>query len=238
MHNIINQRGNSGKADPASKKRRDRHLIGGIQDSWHHAASLERLSCQRETGIAAVINGKKIKPPKRHKIEWFRVPDQPVRPFKRIGNRRFHIGCPHLPDDRPITEIDKPMDRHLRMDQHLDRVTLKTEQPGRLDHLKPLVHHRRAVDRNLLPHAPIRMFDRLRRGDCWKIGQRHGAKRSARRGQTYMADFLQSVTCWHSKLGMVRLPSGPALKNGVMLTVEWQNPRTVFAGGLHHDTAC
>ena len=130
------------------------------------------------------------------------------------------------------------MDRHLRMDQHLDRVTLKTEQPGCLDHLKPLVHHRRAVDRNLLPHAPIRMFDRLRRSDCWKIGQRHGAKRSARRGQTYMADFLQSVTCWHSKLGMVRLPPGPALKNGVMFTVEWQNSRTVFAGGLHHDTAC
>ena len=83
----------------------------------------------------------------------------------------FHVSCAKLADDRTIMEIDEAMYGHLRMDQHLDRFGGKIEKPGRLDHFQPLVHHGRAVDRDLLPHAPVRVLHSFLRGDQAKLSR-------------------------------------------------------------------
>ena len=47
---------------------------------------------------------------------------------------------------------------------HVDLIRRHAEQPVRLDHLEALVHQRRRIDRDLPPHPPGRMLQRVGRG--------------------------------------------------------------------------
>jgi hypothetical protein len=62
------------------------------------------------------------------------------------------------------------------------------EQPVRLDHLEALVHHGGGVDRDLAPHAPVRMGAGLLGRDAFEIGQRRVAERAAGSGQQEAMD--------------------------------------------------
>ena len=72
------------------------------------------------------------------------------------------------------------------------------EQPVRLDHLEPLVHQRRRVDRDLAPHLPGRMAAARPRASPRRAARRRpAAKRSARRGQHEPPD----VSRGHARAG-------------------------------------
>ena len=86
---------------------------------------------------------------------------QPLRIRESIAYGKFHIGNPQLGDHRTIFELNHRMDHRLRMHLNLYLFRCKPEQPLRLDHLEPLVHHRRRIDRDLCPHAPVRVLQRL-----------------------------------------------------------------------------
>ena len=68
--------------------------------------------------------------------------------------------------------------QRLRVHDHLDPVVGQVEQVVRLDHLEPLVHHRRRVDRDLGPHAPGGMAQRVLARDPLQFIGRSAAKRT------------------------------------------------------------
>ena len=63
------------------------------------------------------------------------------------------------------------------------------EQPVRLDHLEALVHQRGRVDRDLAPHAPGRVAQRVFGPDLLQLGGRVAAERPAGRGQDQPRDL-------------------------------------------------
>ena len=68
------------------------------------------------------------------------------------------------------------------MDDDVDLVGGKAEQPVRLDHLEALVHQRRGVDGDLAAHLPGRVLERLRRRRRARSSSMRGAQERAARG--------------------------------------------------------
>ena len=64
------------------------------------------------------------------------------------------------------------------------------EQVVRLDQLEPLVRERRRVDRDLRPHAPGRMRERLLGRDVLELVARAAAERPAGAGEHERVDLL------------------------------------------------
>ena len=60
-----------------------------------------------------------------------------------------------------ITVFHHGVDHAFPMHDDIDLIKRKIEEIVRLDHFKPFVHHRRAVDRNAAAHLPVRMGQRL-----------------------------------------------------------------------------
>ncbi len=81
-------------------------------------------------------------------------------------------GLPSCASTDAVNVLDHRMDDALRMDHDLDRSRADAEQPVRLDHLEPLVHHRRRVDGDLAAHHPVRVRARFVRRDLREIRQR------------------------------------------------------------------
>ena len=107
----------------------------------------------------------------------------PVGIRERVLDRQPHVGDAELRDDRAVAQLDHRVHDRLRVHHHVDLIGRHAEQPVRLDDLEALVHQRRRVDRDLPPHLPRRMLQRVggrtpceRRAD-WP------RKRPARRGQ-------------------------------------------------------
>ena len=89
----------------------------------------------------------------------------------------------------------------------LDLLGRKIEQPSRLDHLEAFVHHRGRVDRDLRPHVPIGMTERLLLRDCRQLIRRFRAERTSGSRQPY---FFHRI-----------VPrSGEALEDGRMFGID------------------
>ena len=117
----------------------------------------------------------------------------------------------------------------MRVDHHVDLCRRRVEQPVRLDHFQPLVHHAGGIDRNLLAHDPVRVRARLRWRNVRQLGQRRGAERSARRGQ-------QNTP--HATRGQITAKvARQCLKNRVVLAVDGQQFGTALGHGAHEQTA-
>ena len=110
------------------------------------------------------------------------------------------------------------------MNDDLDLIGAHTEQPVRLDDFEALVHQSGGIDRDLAPHAPCRMHQRILRRDARQLGRRTSAERSSRRGQDEPSDLR---------------PGAPvqALVDRVVLAVDRQNGDATAAGGLGDDAA-
>ena len=69
------------------------------------------------------------------------------------------------------------------MDEHVNLFGRQIEEPARFDHLEPLVHQRRRIDRVLHAHLPGRMFERVGHGGVAHLVFRARPKRAAGRGE-------------------------------------------------------
>ena len=99
------------------------------------------------------------------------------------------------------------------------------EQPARLDHLEPLVHQRRGIDRDLRSHRPGRMPQRVVAG--------HAARgRAAVRPRNGPPDAVRIRRLTSSDRAAVQ-----ALVDRVVLAVDRQHEHAVLAGGRHHERA-
>ena len=74
------------------------------------------------------------------------------------------------------------------MDHHVDRVVLDIVQPVCLHDLQALVGEGRRIDRDLRPHVPRRVTQRLLRRDHGQLGRAGVEERSARCGQQEPGD--------------------------------------------------
>ena len=81
-----------------------------------------------------------------------------------------------------------------RMHDHLDPVDRDVEEPVGLDQLEALVRERRRVDRDLRPHAPGRVRERLLRRDALELGPRAAAERAPRGRQDEPDDAVRRST--------------------------------------------
>ncbi len=86
-----------------------------------------------------------------------------------------------LRDERAVHELDERVDQRLRMDDDVDALLRQAEEEVRLDDLEALVHHRRGVDRDLRPHLPRRVRERVRDRDRVEGVEAPLAERAARR---------------------------------------------------------
>jgi len=71
------------------------------------------------------------------------------------------------------------MNHALRMHDDLNPVERRVEEPMRLDDLKPFVHQCCRINRDLLPHRPIRVFEGVGARDMLQLRRRMFAKRPA-----------------------------------------------------------
>ena len=110
------------------------------------------------------------------------------------------------------------------MHQNVDFVGRQREQVGGFDDFEPLVHHRGRIDRDLLAHAPVRMFQRLRQCRLFDVGGRPGAERSARCGDDYPHQFLA-------------VSGAERLKQRVMFGIGRQDAGTGLRRALHEEIA-
>ena len=80
---------------------------------------------------------------------------------ERERDRDAHVGIAEVRESGAVAEADERVHDRGRVHDHLDPLVGKTEQEVRLDQLEPLVGERGRVDRDLRPHLPGRVRERL-----------------------------------------------------------------------------
>ena len=85
-----------------------------------------------------------------------------LRRAQGVEEREPHVGDRELGQHRAVHELHERVDDRLRMDDHVEPVGRKPEEPARLDDLESLVHQGRAIDRDALSHGPGRVLQNLR----------------------------------------------------------------------------
>jgi hypothetical protein len=110
------------------------------------------------------------------------------------------------------------------VDEDFELLAGQTEKMVGFNHLQALVHHRRRIDRDLRPHRPVRVPERL-----LGRGGRHGlprpvAERAAGSSQDDPLDFVDRV-------------SVKRLKDRVVLRIDRQDRPSGLARRRHEEIA-
>ena len=111
------------------------------------------------------------------------------------------------------------------MHQNVDLIGRQRKQVRGFDDFKPLVHHRGGIDGDLLSHAPVRVFQRLRQCRLLDIGAGPCPERSTGGG-----DDDTNQLC--------SIARAQRLKQRVMLGISGQNAGPGFRRALHEEIAC
>src|SRR5581483_10931260 len=122
-----------------------------------------------------------------------------------------HVRVAEVRERGAVAEARERVDDRRRMDDDLDLLVGKPEEEMGLDQLEALVRERRAVDRDLRPHAPGRVGERLLGCDVLEFLTRAAAKRAAGGGEDERVDLLR------------RAPF-EALEGGAVLAVDGEQP--------------
>ncbi len=142
-----------------------------------------------------------------------------------MGDRDAHVGCPQLRDHRTIGEFDHAVDDRLRVHQNVDLIRRQRKQIRGFNDFETLVHHRRRIDGDLLSHAPVRVFQGLRKRRLLDIGNGPGPERPARGGDD---DAKQ----------LFPIAGTQRLKQCVMLGIRGQDAGAGRGGALHEEITC
>ena len=110
------------------------------------------------------------------------------------------------------------------MHQHVDLVGGQRKQIGGFDDLEPLVHHRGGIDGDLLSHAPVRMFQRLRQRGPLDVGALPCPERPARGGDD-------------DSNKLFAIAGAERLKQRVMFGIRRQNAGSRLGRALHEEVA-
>ena len=105
------------------------------------------------------------------------------RPGQTMRDRNTHIGRAKLGDHRAVAELDQPMHDRLRMNDHVERLGPSANRWWASINSSPLFIRVAEVDRDLRPHRPSRMLERLLHRHLADRLDRPGAERTAGGGQ-------------------------------------------------------
>ena len=170
------------EADAAVQERADGDLVGGVQDARGGAAGHARLAGQGKAAEGRDVGRLEVQAERRRQVERLDRRRRAMRMGERPRDRHAHVGKAGVGEQGAVAEAHHPVDDRLRVHDDLDGVVGDPEQVMRLDHLEALVHQRGRVDRDLLPHAPGRVGERLGRGHVGELVAAAAAKRAARGG--------------------------------------------------------
>ena len=106
-----------------------------------------------------------------------------LRIIKRILDRQFHVRCSKLSDHRTVLIFYHRMNNALRLYDNLDLIDRNVKKPFGFYHFKTFIHHCRRIDRNLLSHLPVWMFQSIFNLYTGKFFSFFPAERSARSSQ-------------------------------------------------------
>ena len=134
----------------------------------------------------------------------------PLRMRQRIEHRKLHARRAHLRKDAAVDELHEAVHDALRMHDDIDLREIEIEQIMGLDHLERFVGQRRAVDRDLLAHAPRGMTQRLFDGSALESLATPIAEGSSRRRE-------------HDAPHVLAASPRDALQNRAVLAVDWND---------------
>ena len=201
--------------DPALEERCDGDLVGSVVRARGRATpatSLVGEPEQRERLVVGLVELEREPAQVERRHGRRRAP----RVRERVRDRHPHVRQPEMRERCAVAEADERVDGRGRMHEHLDPVVRDPEEHVRLDHLEALVRERGGVDRDLRPHRPGRVRQRLLDGDVRQLRARAAAERAAR-GRD------------HERVHLLRLPPLEALQRRRVLAVD-REQRAAAAG--------
>ena len=180
FHDRLDALGDSEVRPFPREEGRDRDFVGGIHDARQRAAALTGDAGQGEAAERLGVGSGELERTEPGEIERF---DRGIPAFgiaQRVLDGYAHVGRAEVRFDRAVGELHHGMDGALRLHDDADAVVGHVEQVVRLDDLEALVHERGRIDRDLRPHVPRGMGERLRGRDFAQLVARAPAERPAR----------------------------------------------------------
>jgi hypothetical protein len=143
------------ESDASTQEKSHRLLVGGIEHRGSSATRTAGLHSQLKRRKLVVPHGLERQRRAGHRVErLYPGVRHPFRMRQCVENWQLHRRHAHLRENAAIDELHHRVNHALRMDDDLDAVVRQAEEIVRFDDLERLVRQRRAVDRDLPPHAP------------------------------------------------------------------------------------
>ena len=158
---VLDERRDVEEADPTVEERRHGDFVRRVERARIRAATLARLARQPEERESLVIRGLELELEARGEVEARQRRRAPLGMRERERDRDAHVRVSQVRERGPVAEADDRVHDRGRMYDDLDRVVVEAEEVVRLDQLEALVRERRGVDRDLRPHGPRGMRERV-----------------------------------------------------------------------------
>ena len=191
LEHPVDHLGDRRERDPAAEEGRDRDLVRGVQRARCGPPRLAGLAREPQAGECLEVGGLELEPAGLGEVETRHGDVGALGEVQGEGDRHPHVGQPQVRELGAVVELDQRVDDRLRMDDDGDPLIVDPEQVVRLDHLEPLVHQGRRVDRDPPAHLPGRVGERLLDRHPVEVGA--AAERPAGGGQHQPVDRRRAL---------------------------------------------
>ncbi len=144
--------------------------LAALRTALGAPAGLQRLARQPKARETRLIGGLEGHAAERDEVRQGNAGRQPLAQAQAVGDGHAHVGPRHASDQASVPEADHAVDELFGMDDGREPARLDAEYMMRLNEFQPLVHEARGIDRDLGPHAVVRVFHRV--GDAGRLDAR------------------------------------------------------------------
>ena len=148
-----------------------------------------------------------------------------VRIIQGILDRKFHIRCAKLRDDRAVHELYHGMDDTLRLYHDLNIFWFHTKEPAGLHHFQSLIDQSCRINGNLSSHGPVGMLQCILHLDIFQFFFFLSEERAAGCRQKNLLQLILMLTV-------------QALENGAVLAVHRENFHMTLFCQRHDNVSC
>jgi len=202
------------------EKSSDSDFIGGVEGAGECTTLLQGFASETETGKSARGGFLEVEAAEFGPVELDLLRLDAGGIGERVLDGHAHIRRSELSEDGAVDELDEGMDGGLGMDDDIDLIGAKTEEPAGFDNFKAFVHHRGGIDGDAVAHAPVGVGEGLVDGDVGKLRERSFAKWAAGSGEDDAADFIAGA-------------DAETLVDGVVLGIDGKEFFAGFSGSGH-----
>ena len=220
IHGITDNPVNIQKSDLLLKEKRYCAFICRIENRGHTSADSSCFQGHRQSQEGIHIRIFKSDLAQCGKVQTITGQEPTFRIIQCILDRKLHIRSSKLCHYSAIFEFHHRMNDTLRLNHHLNVVNIHIKEPLCLHYFQSLVYQCSRIDRNLLSHGPVRMFQCILYCYFFQICRFHTTKRSAGCGNQQFFDSF-SFLLVHT------------LKNCAVFAVHRKNLYIMFFCQLH-----